>query len=102
MENLRTKLNVETAPMAWATLAPFFARGQLLRVASSLSLLDAAVAIAEDDADQVAQWQASDSLALVSDAEAQRWQAGDATLWAVVVRPFVLVQERDDAGRMGT
>ncbi|MFK7913326.1 MAG: DUF2288 family protein [Pseudomonadales bacterium] len=94
MENLRSKLNLETAQMDWATLEPFFARGQLLRVAPSLSLLDAAVAVAEDDAEAVARWQKQDQFGLVSDSEAATWQQADAQLWAVVVRPFVLVQER--------
>ena len=80
--------------MDWTTLEPFFARGQLLRVAPSLSLLDAAVAVAEDDAEQVAQWQQADTFGTVSDAEALAWQQANATLWTVVVRPFVLVQER--------
>ena len=94
MENLRSKLNLETAQMDWVTLAPFFARGQLLRVAPRLSLLDAAVAVAEDNAAEVAKWQAAGEFGAVSDTQALAWQQADARLWAVVVRPFVLVQER--------
>lgn len=94
MDNLRSKLNLETAPMAWPVLAPFFARGQLLRVQASQSLLDAAVAIANDDTETVQRWQAADWLAPVSDIEASAWHAANAELWAVVVRPFVLVQDR--------
>lgn len=98
-EELRQKLHLETAPMAWSKLAPFFARGQLVAVTRPLSLLDAAVALAEDNQEQVKVWMQQATFALVSDAQASRWQGADAVLWAVVVRPFVLVQE--DPQRLG-
>jgi hypothetical protein len=98
-DSLRHKLHLETAPMSWSKLAPFFARGQLVAVTRPLSLLDAAVALAEDDQEQVRRWMDESTFALVDDALASRWQAADAALWAVVVRPFVLVQE--DPQRLG-
>ncbi len=89
----RGKLNLETAPMRWTALAPFFARGQLIAVTRPVSLLDAATAMAKDDQEQISRWLNDGDVAPVSDALAQRWQADDALLWTVVVRPFVLVQE---------
>lgn len=92
-QSLRSKLNAETAQIPWQNLAPFFARGQLLKVSGSLNLLDAAVAVAEDQASQIQQWQKSGLLVVAEDADAIAWQAKNTVLWAVVVRPFVLVQQ---------
>lgn len=94
MEDLRSKLHLETAPMSWRVLAPFFARGQLLWIGAELSLLDAAVAVAQDDSERVQQWMAAGYMAQVSDAQAMQWNEAQAELWAVVVRPFVLVQDQ--------
>ncbi|MEM1230896.1 MAG: DUF2288 domain-containing protein [Pseudomonadota bacterium] len=97
-QTTRGKLNLETAPMRWSALAPFFARGQLIAVTRPLSLLDAATAVAEDDQEQIQRWLNEQAVAPVSDALARRWQEREALLWAVVVRPFVLVQ--DDPERL--
>jgi hypothetical protein len=42
----------------------------------------------------VAQWMAENRLGKVSDVQASAWLEADATLWAVVVRPWILVQQR--------
>ncbi|MGI9328019.1 MAG: DUF2288 domain-containing protein [Pseudomonadales bacterium] len=94
VEDLRSKLHLETALMPWRLLEPFFARGQLLVANEQLNLLDAAMAVAKDDQEQVRQWLTSGSLVQVSDAQAQTWHSQQAELWAVVVRPFVLVQDQ--------
>lgn len=94
VEDLRSKLHLETALMPWRLLEPFFARGQLLVANEQLSLLDAAMAVANDEHEQVQLWLASASLVPVSDEQAQTWHGEQAELWAVVVRPFVLVQDQ--------
>ena len=38
-------------------------------------------------------WTESGKLAGASDDQAKRWIASDALLWAVVIKPWVLVQE---------
>ena len=47
----------------------------------------------DDDADRVKQLYEAGSLHRATDDDAQRWQAQDAEFWAVVVAPWVLVQE---------
>lgn len=89
---LRAKINSETAQLNWVELARHFALGNLIRVSPELDLVAAALALAQDDAAQVRQWQAAGQLAAVSDGEARQWQASNARLWTVVVKPFILVQ----------
>lgn len=91
---LYAKLLGETAPITWQELQPFFARGALLRVASDFDLIEAAQAVAEDDRDTVAAWLAKGHICKLEAEQAQDWLARDPELWAVVVAPWVLVQER--------
>lgn len=90
---LRAKLNGETSRMQWTELQRFFAAGAVIAVRDGLDLVDVAMRVATDDRNAVAQWLADGSLAKVSDEQAQRWLDADAALWAVVVKPWVLVQQ---------
>ncbi|MDG0022788.1 DUF2288 domain-containing protein [Trinickia sp. Y13] len=91
---LYLKLLAETAKIGWTELERFFARGMLLRVARDLDLVTVAAAIAEDDADQVARWLSSGLVERLMSETAADWAARDPDLWAVVVSPWVCVQER--------
>lgn len=91
---LYAKLLGETASISWQELQPFFARGALLRVASDFDLIEAAQAVAQDDREKVAAWLASGHIAKIEAEHAQDWHERDPALWAVVVAPWVLVQER--------
>ncbi len=93
IETLRAKLNLETAQVPWSSLQRFFARGETIGVAVRLSLLDVAVAFASDDSAAVDGWMRDGTVAPVTDADAARWHESDAAVWAVVVRPWVIVQE---------
>lgn len=92
LSGLRTKLNLETARLSWTELARYFAGGRLVRVDADLDLLEVAEAMAEDHSARVGRWLEAGAVASVSDEEARRWQAADAQLWAVVIKPWVLVQ----------
>ncbi|MBC9251090.1 hypothetical protein A9179_12465 [Pseudomonas alcaligenes] len=91
---LYAKLLGETAPISWAELQPFFARGALLWVAGTLDLVEVAQAVAEDDRAKVAGWLTTGSLRKAEVDLAEDLLARDPKLWAVVVAPWVLVQER--------
>lgn len=85
----------ETARVRWAEIERLFAAGTVLHVAPACDLPAVAEALAADDTEAVRQWMDDALLAPLDDATAQRWAADDAAdLWAVVVRPWVLVQER--------
>ncbi|MNQ25837.1 hypothetical protein D3C85_390590 [compost metagenome] len=91
---LYAKLLGETAPITWQELQPFFARGALLWVQGEQDLVAVAQAVAENNQGQVAAWLQAGVLNKVDEACAQDLLARDPRLWAVVVAPWVLVQER--------
>lgn len=91
---LYAKLLGETAPISWEELQPFFARGALLWVAGAQDLVEVALAVAEDDRSKVANWLAAGVLRKVEVELAEDLLARDPKLWAVVVAPWVLIQER--------
>ncbi|OEC41338.1 hypothetical protein A7D27_14135 [Pseudomonas sp. 1D4] len=91
---LYAKLLGETAAITWEELQPFFARGQLLWVEGQEDLVGVALAVAEDDKPQVAALLQAGKLERVEEARARDLLERDPTLWAVVVAPWVLVQER--------
>lgn len=93
MSDLRTKLNLETARLAWPELQRHFARGVVIVVESSQDLVDVAVAFAEDRRDDVERRVAQGAIHRASTDDAKHWQENDAVFWAVVVAPWVLVQE---------
>ena len=92
-EVLHAKLNLETAQMSWKELERYFASGALICVGNELDLVDVAVHVANDDKSAVTQWLSRGSIGKVTDAQAQAWHETDAALWAVVVKPWILVQE---------
>ncbi len=92
LELIRAKINLETARIPWRELQRFFAAGKVMRVGPALDLVEVAVCIEQDDLDRVEAWTSSGELQPVGDAEARRWIEDDAQLWAVVVKPWVLVQ----------
>jgi len=94
IDPLYAKLLGETAPITWQELQPFFARGALLWVAPGSDLIEVAMGFAQDNGAQVAQWLAGGVVSKVEAALAQDLLDRDPTLWAVVVAPWVLVQER--------
>ncbi|GIZ11303.1 hypothetical protein NCCP436_07190 [Pseudomonas sp. NCCP-436] len=91
---LYAKLLGETAAIRWQELQPFFARGALLWVDGQADLIAVAQAVASDDRDQVAEWMAQGVLGRLEDGRAEDLLQRDPQLWAVVVAPWVLVQER--------
>ncbi|OLU22399.1 hypothetical protein BVH03_24525 [Pseudomonas sp. PA15(2017)] len=91
---LYAKLLGETAAITWQELQPFFARGSLLWVDSDQDLIEVAEALAENRKDEVAAWLNAGRIAVLDDSLAQDLLTRDPSLWAVVVAPWVLVQER--------
>jgi len=88
----RAKIVSETAKMPWLELQRFFAAGNVMLVATELDLVDVAYALQLDDIEQVKTWTESSQVCPVDDDQAKLWVSSDALLWAVVVKPWVLVQ----------
>jgi hypothetical protein len=92
-QELRIRLNAETGRIAWPELAPHFARGVVVRVDDSLDLVEVAAGFAENRSTAVEQWMSEGKVARADDADAKRWTQAGTEFWAVVVAPWVLVQE---------
>lgn len=88
-------LNNETGVIAWEELARHFARGVVITIDASLDLVDAAQAVLSDDAARVGQWQNEGKLRRASDDDARQWNAQNSEFWAIVIAPWVIVQEKD-------
>lgn len=91
-EVTRAKMNLETARIAWRELQRFFASGAAIYVSPALDLVEVAYRISEDHKEQVLAWMEGGRLAPVSDEQALAWYETSASMWAVVVSPYVLVQ----------
>jgi hypothetical protein len=92
IEFLRAEINSQTARMPWKELLRFFASGTVIFVSEELDLVDVGVQISLDNKTAVAQWMEEKRIARVSDEQAQAWLDADASLWTVVVKPWLLVQ----------
>ncbi|BES73630.1 DUF2288 domain-containing protein [Marinobacter nanhaiticus D15-8W] len=94
-DDTRAKLNLETALVPWCDLQTFFARGQVVFVSDKLDLLEVGEALAADDKARFEQWMADGQVGEVPPERAQAWYDAEADLWAVVIAPWVLVQDRN-------
>ncbi len=93
--HLYEKLLGETARVTWLELERLFAAGCVIRVGPELDLIEVGRVFAEDDSHQLRQWMQAEQAGYLDDQTAARWACDEqAKLWAVVVRPWVLVQER--------
>ncbi len=94
---IREKVNLETAQRPWRELQRYFAGGLADDVAADLDLVDVAFQFARDNKVQVEQWLAAGKVAKVNDQQAKAWYEDDVRVWAVVVKPWILVQLSADA-----
>ena len=92
----RAKIVSETAKSPWQELQRFFASGKVIWVANELDLVEVACALQQDDVRRVSDWKENLQLAAVSDDQARQWISDDSLLWAVAVKPWIIVQELTD------
>lgn len=93
-DDLIAELHAQTARVTWPELERHFARGVVIRVAPELDLVATGRDFAADDRAAVEAALAAGTLARLEPDEARRWAEGTPELWALVVAPWVLVQER--------
>jgi len=92
-ETLKQQLNMETGRIVWPELQRHFARGVVIKVAPEMDLVEVAVKFVKDDKSAIETWLNSGSIARANDADAKRWAETTAVFWAIVVAPWVLIQE---------
>jgi len=102
LDVLRANINNETSQINWDELQRFFAGGWLIYVDANTNLLDVAVAFSQDDKEQVSKWLTSGEVAKVTDTQAKQWHEDNASFWANVVKPWVLIQPVETTGASET
>ena len=92
-QELIARLNGETAKIDWHDLQTHYAAGNVVGIAPAADLIKVAIEFNRDNAAQIQQWLADGSLFEISDQQAQQWFNDNQQLWALVIPPFVLVQQ---------
>ena len=100
-ELLHAKLNMETAQMPWRELQRYFASGRIIVVDDSLDMVRVAVMMAADDSEGISGLIGQKQIVKATDGQALAWFEADASLWTVVVRPWILVQVKKQAAPNG-
>lgn len=93
-ETLKQKLNRDTAKINWSALQQQQQQSAVIEVSDQLDLIAVACEFVDDNRTQVKSWLDNLEIEKVSDEQARAWQAEDKELWAVVVAPWILVQDR--------
>jgi len=94
--NAQQALLGETAKIPWRELQRFFAAGKAILIDSKLDLIAVATEITNNNKVAIEQWIADNKVMPVPDEKAKQWVKEDSTVWAVVVKPWVLIQELKD------
>ncbi len=89
----RQVLNLETGQLQWQDLQRHFAKGAVIKVSCKLDLVEVALNFIRDDKKTIETWLSSKSLSLASDEDAKHWQNEQSVFWAIVIAPWILVQE---------
>lgn len=93
-EELLQKLNGETAQLPWKELESHFARGVVVRVDPELDLVDVAMSFSRDERNDIEALMSDGKVSTATDDDAIRWSEQQPTFWAIVVAPWVLIQEK--------
>lgn len=93
-ESIKQKLNHDTAKIRWSSLNQYDQIDAIVQVDTTLDLIEVACEFASDNSNQVKQWLEESLVGKISPDTAQLWLTKDPELWAVVVSPWILVQDR--------
>jgi len=90
----RERYEQEAAKIAFVELQKHFAKGILICVDPGLDLIEVALTMHQDDAQQIEAWMSTQQLERAHDEHAMKWLAEQTEFLAVTVAPWVLVQEQ--------
>jgi hypothetical protein len=94
MSDLEEKMREELSVAAWETLRPHAERGSLICVSEGLDLVDAAVAVAGDQAEKVNEWITKGLFQKPTEETLEAWNQEPGKYFQfLIVQPFVLVVE---------
>ena len=94
VEEVKVKLLAETAIVDWQELEKFFAKQVLWKVSEELDLVEVATKMACDDGQAISALVQSKKLLEVDMEQAKKWSVTTDDLWAVVVSPWIIAQQR--------
>ena len=87
------KLNQETGKINWSELQRYFARGIVIVVDPDLDLVKIAEQISEDQGEIIKALLDAARISRATDEDAIKWNKHNQDFWAIVIAPWVLVQE---------
>ena len=88
----KESINLETAKIAWKDLEVYFAAGNVISVSPKLDLIEVALVITNDDSEQLKAWTEQGLVDAVTNEQAKSFHETQATVWAVVIKPWILIQ----------
>ena len=91
-DTIKQQIVGETSKIAWHELQLFFAGGMAVYVSNELDLVEVATCFIDDNKVMVEKWMQDNLVMPVADKQAKNWYDEQAMVWAVVVKPWVLVQ----------
>ena len=96
-ENLKEKLSSELYVTSWSVLENHYKKDVLFLVKNDIDLVDAGVAIANDDVTQVKIWQESQSLRRPTEKEVSDWsKSKNLNLFEfLVIQPYVIIKVKN-------
>ena len=84
----------DLAGVTWRELKIHLQRDAIISISAEIDLIEAAVAVAEDDKDQVEVWIDAGQLAKPTEKQLESWeQEEDKPFQMLIVQPFILIQE---------
>lgn len=94
-EDIRVRdiLNAQTGQLAWSELVRHFARGVVVVVSPGEDLVAVAESMVGDNPAVINRLYEEGKLHRAQDDDARHWNEDNSRFWAVVVTPWVLVQE---------
>ncbi len=97
---IKHKILSETATIPWGDLQTVYAQGLVIWVSGSLDLLEVATDFAEDNSDKIETWLTSGEVQKMSNDKAKQWSLSIPEVWATVISPWVLVQDKADSDNL--
>jgi len=92
-EELCGILNAQAGKLVWADIEKHFARGVVIKIGPEMDLIEVAATIVEDNKALLESWMKDASVCNADEKDAKDWLQRQPEFWAVVVTPWVVVQE---------
>ena len=87
------RLNRETAKINWPEIQRFFAQGRVILVHAEQDLVRIGAHFVRDEVEVIQTLLHEEAIRIAEIKDAESWEGRQITLWAVVVAPWILVQE---------